>query len=269
MNNLMKKDGGFSIPTIATILLVLCSCFIFQIETNVVAQKGIFEVTYPIQNETVSGTVKIYGTMMYYPTRNDSVSIEFDHDYYVHPIELENQTGWYYNWNTTNCSNGFHRIVIGQLPPITADFFVRRLNVYVINPYPVLIERTNTFENSSGLQIYQKDALNLKIPDLPKINSTNMTIRWDFGDGNISDRSIVDHQYSVPGKYLVSLKVVSDKRTVDLHEEITVLDNPTEPKPSDPVDLDRNNAAAVLTSMSLILLIVPMTLFIVRGMKRS
>jgi len=186
----------------------------------------IFEVIYPIDNSTLTGNVKIYGSM--YNISYTNISFRYNTVIRFYANMNNNHTEWFFLWDTTNLTNGFYRIEVAQFGggPHIGPIFI---DVYIVNPEPVLLTNPVMNGNSTDAAVYNGTDAIFEAPDLAGINGSLTQYYWSFGDDNGTTGPVSIHEYSRTGKYLVELKISTSNRTVSLQTPIEVIEKKTAP----------------------------------------
>jgi hypothetical protein len=221
-----------------------------------------FNIYYPIPGTTLNGTINMYGTM-----QNDTVHviIEVDKQFTGYATLDRTNMSWYFFWKTTNTSNGFHWLRI--IPTYRRLSFIWPYSrIYVLNPYPSLIEKPIGPQSSARNVQYRDVKMAYSVPNLTDINMEYAMFLWDFGDDTGDSGRSVTHTYYTDGNYTISLQVINDKRNIKIQQEVEVINQPAPQRAQEKHDgkLPTN----ILMSMVFLLFMGSMCLFIFKDLRR-
>ena len=127
-----------------------------------------------------------------------------------------------FNWTPNYEQAGVYVITISASDGKETAHEVIAVEVLNKNRMPVAIMQTSTDEAIVGEAI-TFDASQSYDPD-----NDELTYLWDFGDGTTSDSEVVEHYYSTPGEYLITLTVSdgeyndSDSVTVTITGQLNI-----------------------------------------------
>ena len=243
---------------------IISSSSISQTDDHTSKGRYDFSIIYPTKGATVNGTIKMHGIMGNATSR---VVIHVDKTILgFATLDFPHNT-WYFYWDTTNFSNGFHLYRIFPTYIHGPDrFYPSYSQVYVINPYPSFIENPIGPQHFPKNVQYRDVRMSYSVPNLTDINMEYAMFIWDFGDGTGNSGRSVTHTYYSDGNYTISLQVINDKCNIRMQQEVEVVDQPSPQRAQE--KHEGKIPTSVLSSSVFLLFIFSMCLFIFKDLRR-